>query len=94
MDNIDPDHQADVEGPQAYAIEPFLPPADQGSILITTCLPYLEACGAATKVTRVGRNKLSEPLRTNHSSLSLLLVILYFDNSFPEIKVELMDVRR
>jgi len=92
LDNIDQDHQADVEDPQAYATESF-PTADQGSMLISTCLPHLGACATATKVTRVGRKKFSEPSWTTHSSLSLLLVILYFDNGLPDIEFELIDVR-
>ena len=53
-DNVDRDYQADVEDPQAYDIESFLPAADQGSILITTRLPHLGELGTATKVRRVG----------------------------------------
>ena len=54
FDNVDRDYHTDVEDPQAYDIESFLPAADQGSILITTRLPHLGALGTATKVGRVG----------------------------------------
>ena len=64
-DNVDRDYQADVEDPQAYDIKSFLPAADQGSILITTRLPYLGAFGTATKVGRVGSEQALRILINN-----------------------------
>ena len=65
LDNVDRDYHAEVEDPQAYNIESFLPAADQGSILITTRLPYLGALGTATKVRRVGSEQALRILMNN-----------------------------
>ena len=65
LDNVDRDYYAEVEDPQAYNIESFLPAADQGSILITTRLPHLGVLGTATKVKRVGSEQALRILMNN-----------------------------
>lgn len=68
FDNVDRDIQSAEEDAQAYSVTSFLPPADHGSILITTRLPSLGQIGKSTKVARLRQDQALEFL-SNHSGL-------------------------
>jgi len=67
FDNVDRDVQSDKDI-QAYDVLSFVPPADHGSVLITTRLPSLGEIGTSTEITRL---KLSQALEllSNRSGL-------------------------
>jgi hypothetical protein len=67
FDNVDRDVQSD-EDIQAYDVTSFVPPADHGSVLITTRLPSLGEIGKSTKITRLKPNQALE-LLSNRSGL-------------------------
>ena len=60
IDNIDRECQPDNKDSQAYDVSSFFPPADHGSLLITTRLPSLTEVGTST--TEVGRLTLEQAL--------------------------------
>lgn len=68
IDNVDRECQPDNKDPQAYHMSSFFPPADHGSLLITTRLHSLTEVGTSTKV---GRLDLEQALKLlcSHSGL-------------------------
>lgn len=69
FDNVDRDVQSN-EDVQAYDVISFVPPADHGSVLITTRLPSLGEIGKATEITRL-RPDQALKLLSNRSGLHL-----------------------
>lgn len=67
FDNVDRDIQSD-EDMQAYNVTSFVPPADHGSVLITTRLPSLGEIGKSTEITGLNPNQALE-LLSNRSGL-------------------------
>jgi NB-ARC domain len=67
FDNVDRDVQSD-EDVQAYHVMSFVPPADHGSVLITTRLPSLGEIGKSTEITRLRPDQALE-LLSNCSGL-------------------------
>jgi hypothetical protein len=67
FDNVDRDVQSN-EDIQAYDVTSFMPPADHGSVLITTRLPSLGEIGKSTEITRLKPNQALE-LLSNRSGL-------------------------
>jgi len=67
FDNVDRDIQSD-DDIQAYDVTSFVPPADHGSILITTRLPSLGEIGKSTEITRLQPDQAVE-LLSNRSGL-------------------------
>ena len=65
FDNVDRDHQAEMEDQQAYDIESFFPASDHGSVLITTRLPRLGGHGSATKVASFDQEQGRQIVRNN-----------------------------
>ena len=63
FDNVDRDVRSSEEDPQAFDIVSFLPPADHGSVLITTRLPSLGEMGQPTEVGRLTLDQALELLR-------------------------------
>ncbi len=53
IDNVDRKCQPDNKDPQAYDVSSFFPPADYGSLLITTRLSSLGEVGISTEVGRL-----------------------------------------
>jgi len=68
FDNVDRDIQSAEEDAQAYSVTSFLPPADHGSILVTTRLPSMGEIGKSTEVARLRQDQALELLR-NRSGL-------------------------
>jgi hypothetical protein len=64
IDNVDRDHR-DRGDSQAYDVKKYLPPADHGSVLITSRLPGLRTLGAEVKVGAVGREQARAMLESN-----------------------------
>ena len=50
IDNVDRECQPDNKDPQAYDVLSFFPPANHGSLLITTRLPSLREFGTSTEM--------------------------------------------
>lgn len=50
IDNVDRDYHSKIRDPQAYDLKEYLPPADHGSILITSRLASLEEYGSGLKL--------------------------------------------
>lgn len=67
FDNVDRDIQSEGHM-EAYDVTSFIPPADHGSILITTCLPSLGEMGRSTEITRLKPGQALE-LLCNRSGL-------------------------
>ena len=63
FDNVDQDVRSSGEDSQAFDIISFLPPADHGSVLITTRLPSLGEIGQSTEVGRLTLDLALELLR-------------------------------
>ena len=63
FDNVDRDVRSSKEDPQAFDFMSFLPPADHGSVLITTRLPSLGEIGQPTEVGRLTLDQALELLR-------------------------------
>lgn len=63
FDNVDRDVRPGEEDPQAFEVTSFLPPADHGSILITSRLASLGEMGQATEVGRLELDQALELLR-------------------------------
>ncbi|KAL8789524.1 MAG: hypothetical protein Q9213_001137 [Squamulea squamosa] len=63
FDNVDKDVRPSGEDSQAFDIVSFLPPADHGSVLITTRLPSLGEIGRSTEVGRLTLDQALELLR-------------------------------
>jgi hypothetical protein len=57
FDNVDRDHTAEQQDPDAFDVEKYFPMADQGSILVTTRLSRLEELGARLKVTEMNKDQ-------------------------------------
>lgn len=62
LDNVDRDVTADEGNAQAYDAMSFMPPADHGSILVTSRLPALGEIGASTEVGRLSSEQALELL--------------------------------
>ena len=62
LDNVDRDVTADEGDAQAYDVTSFLPPADHGSILVTSPLPALGEIGPSTEVGRLSSKQALELL--------------------------------
>lgn len=62
LDNVDRDVIAEEGNAQAYDVTAFLPPADHGSILVTSRLPSLAEIGTSTEVGRLGSEQALELL--------------------------------
>ena len=69
IDNVDRECQPDNKDPQAYDLSSFFPPADHGSLLITTRLASLTEVGTSTEV---GRLDLEQALTLLRSRSGLL----------------------
>lgn len=63
FDNVDRDVRSSEEDSQAFDIVSFLPPADYGSVLITTRLPSLGEMGQSMEVGRLTLDQALELLR-------------------------------
>ncbi|KAI4264895.1 MAG: hypothetical protein L6R42_000009 [Xanthoria sp. 1 TBL-2021] len=68
FDNVDQDVRSSREDSQAFDIVSFLPPADHGSVLITTRLPSLRGMGKSTEVGSLKLDQAQE-LLSHHSNL-------------------------
>ncbi|KAK5011676.1 hypothetical protein LTR28_009141 [Elasticomyces elasticus] len=53
IDNVDCDHVSNAKDPQAYDVKEFFPPADHGSILITSRLASLQRYGESLNVDKI-----------------------------------------
>lgn len=64
IDNVDRDyyHQSDT---QAYSVEAYFPPADHGSIVITSRLAGLQTHGAGLELGTVGKEQARSILENN-----------------------------
>ena len=62
LDNVDRDVTADKGDSQVFDVGSFLPPADHGSILVTSRLPSLAEIGASTEVGRLSSEQALELL--------------------------------
>lgn len=62
LDNVDRNVIAGEENTQAYDVMSFMPPADHGSILVTSRLPALGEIGASTEVGRLSSEQALELL--------------------------------
>ena len=68
FDNVDRNVRSGQEDPQAFEVKSFLPPADHGSVLITTRLPSLRGMGQSTEIESLKLDQAQE-LLSYHSSL-------------------------
>lgn len=62
VDNVDREYGLDADDAQAYDIAAFLPPADHGSVLITTRLASLGDIGPSTQIQRLDPQQALELL--------------------------------
>ena len=68
VDNVDRDVRSGEKDTQAFEVKSFLPLADHGSVLITTCLPSLRGIGQSTEVKSLKLDQAQE-LLSYHSNL-------------------------
>jgi hypothetical protein len=64
LDNVDRDHY-DQSDTQAYSVEAYFPPADHGSIVITSRLAGLQTYGAGLELGTVGEEQARSILENN-----------------------------
>ena len=100
FDNVDRDIRSGEEDPLAFEVTSFLPPADHGSVLITTRLPSLGEMGQSTEVGSLKLNQALELLShrsglhrsshgrisvpSEHGSISLMICVQIWRNSFSD----------
>ena len=79
FDNVDRDVRSSEEDDQAFDVESFLPPADHGSVLITTRRPFLKTMGQSTEVERLKLDQAQElliyhckPDTSSHGRISVI----------------------
>jgi hypothetical protein len=65
IDNVDRDHLHKDRDPQAYDVKEYFPPADHGSILITSRLANLERLGYGKKLDEVDDEQAKAILESN-----------------------------
>ena len=65
FDNVDRDHTLQNKDPQAYDVRDFFPPADHGSIIITSRLSNLQRYGTGSKLSIVNDEQAMKILENN-----------------------------
>ena len=65
IDNVDRDHLQKDRDPQAYDVKKYFPPADHGSILITSRLANLERLGYGQKLDKIDAEQAKGILESN-----------------------------
>ena len=76
FDNVDRDHLLKEADPQAYDVKDFFPPADHGSILVTSRLSSLQRYGTGAKLDIVNDEQAMEILE-NSAERSIKSRIIY-----------------